>query len=357
MDTSDPEIIFDNKGICNHCRDFKKRLDRLPSKEILQKEIEKIKIKAKDKKYDCIIGLSGGVDSSMVAYLVVKKYGLRPLAVHLDNGWDSEAAVRNIENIVKILNINFYTHVINWEEFKDLQISFLKASVANIEVPTDHAIVASLYNIAAKVGVEYIIQGGNLNSEGIMPSIWGYDARDLKNLKAIHKKFGKMKLKTFPTLGIWRLVYYSLIKKIKYFPILNYIDYKKTEAKEILKKELGWQDYGEKHGESLFTKFFQDYILPEKFGIDKRKAHYSTLINSGQITRKEAIDTIKNSPFLTEKDMLEEKEYVLKKLCLSEKKFQEIMSQPVKSYKDYPNHSLFLHELSFIYRLIKKIIT
>ena len=354
MDTSDLEITFDEEGICNHCREYRKNLIHLRTEEDLKIEINKIKKEGQGKKYDCIIGLSGGVDSSFVAYLV-KKMGLRPLAVHLDNGWDTELSVSNIERIIKVLDIDFYTYVVNWEEFRSLQLSFLRASVANIEIPTDHAIVAILYKKAVELGIRYIIHGGNLKTEGVMPRAWGYDARDLRHLIAIHKKFGGIELKTFPMLGVWKLAYYSLLKRIKWFPILNYGDYDKTKAKELLQKQLGWRDYSEKHEESLFTKFFQSYILPKKFNIDKRKAHYSTLINSGQMTREEATEKMKYQPYPAGKEMQNDKDYVVKKLGLTTEEFDNIMSQPIKSYRDYPNHSLFIERLSFIYRFIKKI--
>jgi len=354
MDTSDPGITFDEKGVCNHCHIYEKQTQYLYSKEDLKKEIKQIKEEGRGKKYDCIIGLSGGVDSSMVAYFV-KKIGLNPLAVHLDNGWNSELSVKNIESLVRKLNIDLYTWVVNWEEFKNLQLSFFKASVPNIEIPTDHAIRSSLYKMAVKWNVRHIIHGGNINSEAIMPDSWGYKSMDLKYIKSIHRKFGKTRLKTIPQLSIWKLTYYSLVKKIKRFPILDYLDYNKEESKKFLIEELGWENYGGKHEESIFTRFFQNYILPKKFGIDKRRAHLSSLINSGQISRKEALKEIEK-PIAPEEQNKRDKEFVMKKWGLEEKEFNKIMSLPVKSYKDYPNDSLFIDRLSFLYRGVKKII-
>lgn len=361
MDTSDPEIEFDEKGLCNHCKDYDKRIAKelhydKAGQEKLREIVNKIKKRGKNKKYDCLIGVSGGTDSTTVLYHL-KKLGLRPLAVHLDNGWDSELSVKNIELVLKRLNIDLYTYVLDWEEFKDLQLSFLEASIANAEIPTDHAIVALLYRTAAQRGIKYIISGGNIATEAIMPESWMYDAKDWKIIKSIQKKFGEKKLKSFLHLNLFDCFYYTFIKRIKYIPILNYIRYDKKEAKAILEKELGWRDYGLKHYESIYTRFFQGYILPKKFGIDKRRAHLSTLICSGQITREEALEEMKENPYPDERIMKEDREYVIKKLGLSEEKFEKIMSQPIKSYKDYPNNSLFFSQASIFTKLAKKIIT
>jgi len=355
MDTSDPDIFFDKKGICNHCARYEKVSNSVLSKNNLESIIEKIKKSGQGKKYDCIIGLSGGVDSSMVAY-VVKQHGLRPLAIHVDNGWNSELSVANIEKIVKNLKIDFRTYVIDWEEFKDLQLAFLKSSESNIEIPTDHAIVAALYKTAIEFNVKYILHGGNLKTEAIMPFAWGYDAKDLKHLRAIHTLFGRKRLKTFPTLSIWSIFYYTLIKKIRYIGILNYIEYEKDKAKVILRNELGWREYGKKHEESIFTRFFQNYILPKKFGIDKRRAHFSTLINSGQMTKEDALGEMGKPLYESANIENEEKEYVIKKLDLTSKKFEEIMMSPPKSYKSYPNDDVFIKKLVFLYVFIKKLL-
>jgi N-acetyl sugar amidotransferase len=355
MDTTDPEITFDKQGICNHCREYETLGQYLHTEKELLEKIKDIKKAGKGKKYDCIIGLSGGVDSSTVAWWV-KKLGLRPLAFHVDNGWDAELAVSNIERIVKALDLDYRTYVIDWEEFKDLQVAFLKASEANIEIPTDHAIVAVMNKLAAEHDIKYIIYGGNIKSEAIMPPAWGYDAKDLRHLKAIHKRFGKVKLKTFPTFSIWQMAYYSLFKRIHRFPILNYVDYDKEKMKEFLGKELGWRDYGVKHGESIFTRFFQNYILPVKFNINKKRAHLSTLINSGQITREKALQEIEKPLYDSEREMEQEKEYVIKKLGLTEQEFEDIMKLPVKTFRDYPNDSLLVRRFVFIYIFIKRLI-
>ena len=361
MDTTDPKITFDEEGICNHCR----RYERRAQKEIhydyagqikLQQIVDEIKKDGKNKEYDCIIGLSGGVDSTTVAYRV-KQLGLRPLAVHLDNGWDDELAANNVENILKKLDIDLLTYVLDWDEFKDLQLSFLKASVPNCEIPTDHAIVSLLYHTATKKNIRYIISGGNIVTEAIMPFSWGYRNMDWKYIKSIHKKSGTVKLKTFPHLSLFDWVYYSFAKRIKVIPVLNYIPYVKQNAKKFIEKELGWKDYGPKHFESIYTRFFQAYILPTKFGFDKRKAHLSTLICSGQMTRQHALEEMKHSPYPNDQMLKEDRKYVLKKLGLTEQEFERIMFKPVRSFKEYPNNNFWFEKLNFVVVLAHKIAT
>jgi N-acetyl sugar amidotransferase len=353
MDTTDPDISFDEMGVCNHCHQYAIR----SKKEIKgEKYFQKIINEIKDNNSRCLIGLSGGTDSSMVAYLV-KRAGLNPIGVSFDNGWDTETAKKNVQKLVEKLNIPLIEYKVDSEEFKDLQIAFLKASVPNAEIPTDHGIVSLLYRLAAKKKIKYIIHGGNITTEAIMPKSWGHDAKDLKHLKAIHKKFGKTEIKDFPTMGITNWIYYSFIKGIKFIPILNYIDYNKEEAKEILKKEFQWEDYGIKHGESVYTRFFQCYILPKKFGIDKRKAHFSTLINSGQMTRKEALEEMEKDPYPEINLMNDDKNHFLKKLNLTEREFEEIMNLPPKKHEDYPNNSFFFSRNNFLVKVAKKIIT
>jgi len=358
MDTTDPKIQFDNDGVCNHCRNYEERAQRElhydeAGQQKLDRLVNKIKENGKNKEYDCIIGLSGGADSTTVAYRV-KKLGLRPLAITVDNGWNPELAESNIENIVKKLDLDLYTYKVDWEEFKDLQLSFLKASVANCEAPTDHVIVALLYHTAAKKGTPYIISGGNIVTEATMPESWGYHPRDWRQIRGIHEKFGKIKLRSFPHLTLFNWVYYTFVKGIKFIPILNYIPYVKKDAKKLIEKELNWKDYGPKHFESIYTRFFQAYILPTKFGFDKRRAHLSTLICSGQMTRQEALEEMKHHPYPTEEMMQQDREYVIKKLGLTEEEFEKIMSQPIKSYKDYPNNAFLYNKLSFFVNLAHK---
>ncbi|OQX21574.1 MAG: ExsB family protein [Candidatus Altiarchaeales archaeon A3] len=366
MDTSDQDIRFDEKGTCNHCRKYDKLMEReIYSREEKQQKLKqitnKIKEEGKNKEYDCIIGVSGGVDSTIVAY-TVKKLGLRPLAVHLDNGWDSELSVKNIEQTCKVLDIDLYTIVLDWEEFKDLQLSFLKSSFINAEMPTDHAIMAVLFQIADKKKIRYIISGSNLATEGILPNGWVYDIKDWRFIEGIHGKFSKLKLKTFPHYSLIDLFYYLFIKKIKFVTILDYIDYNKKDAVKLIERELGWKYYGGKHYESVYTRFYQGYILPKKFKIDKRSAHLSTLICSGQITREEALEELKKDPYPSEEMMQEDKEYVIKKFGLTEEEFEKIMSLPIKSFKNYPNNNFLFSKLrlplkiAYKFRLIPPIV-
>ena len=355
MDTSDTEIVFDEKGNCNHCNNYYKLEDSYVYKgddweEKLIQLIDKIKLDQKDCEYDCIVGVSGGVDSSYVAYNA-KKYGLRALTVHLDNGWNSEQAVKNIENIITKLQFDYQTWVIDWEEFKDLQICFLKASVANVEIPTDHAFLAAIYKLCSTYKIKYILSGSNFVTEGILPKSWGYNAKDLRHLNDIHNKFGEVKFKTYPRLGFFKEFYYTYFKKIKMIRLLNHLPYNKQEAMETITKEIGWQYYGGKHYESIFTRFFQSYILPTKFKIDKRRAHLSSLICSHQTTRVEALEELAKPPYPAEL-LKQDKEYVIKKLRLTEKSFEDIIKTPIKSYKDYANNKALL---KFIYRIYYKI--
>lgn len=355
MDTSDPEIYFNDEGICNHCIKAEKLLETPPvslsqadKENALNKLIAEIKEQGKNKKYDCIIGVSGGVDSTYAAYFV-KKNGLNPLAVHLDNGWNSRIAVTNIEKTLKTLGIDLYTYVIDWEEFKDLQLSFLKASTPDSEVPTDHAITALLYKIASKHNVKYILAGTNISTESILPKAWSQGHSDWKYIRSLQKKFGSAKLNTFPHYGILRLFYNIVIRKIKFISILNYTDYVKENAMKVLVNELGWENYGGKHHESIYTHFYQSVILPEKFGFDKRRAHLSSLIMAGQISRAEALDEM-NKPPVSKEMAKQEEEYVINKFNITKEIFDEIMSLPPKSFHDYPSYFN-----SFYYKMFFKI--
>ncbi|MGE7773622.1 N-acetyl sugar amidotransferase [Chitinophaga sp. NPDC101104] len=340
MDTSDPDITFDDNGKCNHCHKYEQSLvDRVfdpeTAKVKLEQLVTQVKAHGKGKDYDCLIGVSGGVDSTYVAYLV-KTLGLRPLAVHLDNGWNSELAVKNIENVLTKMNIDLYTYVINWEEFRSLQLAFLKASTPDGEIPSDHAIFALLFKEAKKRGIKHIITGMNYRTESILPKSWAQGHLDWRYVKSVNKQFGRKPLRTFPHITIGNLFYAWGIKRTKYISILNYIDYKKTEVMRVLQDELGWKYYGGKHYESVYTRFYQSYVLPEKFNIDKRRAHLSNLILSGQVTRDEALEELKK-PTCDPKIIAEDIEFTTKKLQISRQEFDEIMKLPVKSYQDYPN--------------------
>jgi len=358
MDTTDPVIGFNEKGVCNHCRNYEALLEKHFSTKLerqaeLNRLVDEIKAKGKGQGYDCVIGVSGGVDSTFMAY-TVKKLGLRPLAVHMDNGWDSELAVSNIEKFLKTLNIDLYTYVLDWEEFKDLQIAFLRASVSDGEIPTDHAIQGVLYKIASQKGISYILTGGNFVTEGILPVSWTYGVWDWKYIQSVHKRFSTIELKGYPHFDLWDWAYYSMVKRIKNVHILDYIPYVKKEAIQILEDELGWKYYGGKHYESIYTRFFQGYILPRKFNIDKRRAHLSTLIMSGQMTREEALEEISEPPY-SEYIQEDDKKYVLKKLELTEGDFEKIMLLPVKTHLDYPTSEFVVRNLGVFVRVAKKL--
>jgi N-acetyl sugar amidotransferase len=359
MDTSDKDITFDEQGVCSHCRSFEEKVKAMPvssynKDEKRQELIQKIKEDGKGKKYDCIIGVSGGVDSTYVAYLAAKE-GLRCLAVHLDNGWDSELAVANIEKTLKKCGFDLFTHVINWKEFKDLQRAYFKASVIDIEALTDHAIIAILYNIADKYGLKYIVSGSNTVTEGILPPSWAYNKQDEENIKDIHRRFGTVKLKTYPFLPQWKSIWYREVKNIGIVNFLDYYHYNKVEAKQTVKKELGWVDYGGKHFESVFTRFYQAYILRKKFGVDKRRAHLASLINFGQMSRDEALQILSQPPY-DPKLLQQDLDFVIKKLDFTVEEFEEIMATPPKSHFDYKHQLPFSLRYPALTKMIRKIV-
>lgn len=357
MDTSDPDITFDQNGFCNHCTHYFAITSQLSyrgseSQTTLDSLIKKMKIAGKNSKYDCLIGISGGVDSCYTAY-IAKKMGLRILTTHMDNGWNSEPAVNNIKYIVNKLNLEYESYVLDWEEFKDLQLAFLKASVPEAETPTDIAILAALHRIADKNNIKYIISGGNYATEGILPKSWHYDAKDLRYLKSIHSRFGKRKLKSFPTFSFFRESYYKFFKGIQMVYILNYLPYSKKDARETLEKELGWKNYGGKHHESFYTKFIQSYLLYEKFGIDYRRATYSTMICTGEMTREEALSEITKSKPYDSNLILRDIEYLCKKLDIQVSEFNDIMNRPSLYYYNYPNNKRFLELFYKLYRTLR----
>ncbi len=349
MDTTDPDIYFDEAGVCNHCKmveAYQKTepycLNPAEKEESCRRLVDKIKRKGARKKYDCVIGLSGGVDSSYVAYKV-KEWGLRPLAVHLDNGWNSELSVKNIENICNKLKIDLFTHVIDWEEFKDIQLAFLRASTPDSEIPSDHAIVSILYQVAAREGVKFILGGTNMATESILPRAWSQGHTDWKYIKNIHKQFGKQRIRTFPHRSRLVMFWDQFIRRIQWISILDYVQYDKEFAKEIVRQNLEWRDYGSKHHESNYTKIYQAYILPTKFHYDKRRAHLSNLICAGLIDREAALKSLKE-PLYSKETLEEDIHYMVNKFGLSRAEFDEIMALPRKVYEDYPNfrNSLFM---------------
>jgi len=341
MDTTDPDIKFDTEGVCNHCHSYMAyekngMLTGMEAEKATARMVNEIKRrKSSGSDYDCIMGLSGGVDSSYLAWYAVKKLGLRPLVVHVDSGWNSELAVNNIENIVNALNLDLHTLVLDWGEIRDLQRAFFKASVPNCDIPQDFSFFAGLYKEAKKYKIKSILNGGNMQTESILPIAWGYSASDLIHLKDVHNKFGSVKLKDYPLVNYWqKTFYYSYVLKLKVFRPLEYIPYNKSIAKELLMKELKWRDYGGKHFESIFTKFFQAHYLPEKFGFDKRKAHLSSLIVSGQMTREEALAEI-SKPLYDPMQLRDDTDYFIKKLGFSKEEWEDIMRQPPVAHEQF----------------------
>lgn len=351
MDETDPSIKFDTQGICNNCTDYNEmKLKWNLPKLIENKEIDKlfyeIKKKGQNQQYDCIIGLSGGVDSSYIAFLA-KKYALRPLCVHLDNGWNSELATANIHNIVDKLGFDLYTHVIDWEEFKDLQRSFFKSHVVDIELLSDHAIFGVIMQLAKKNKIKSILSGANISTEYIMPKSWVHRKQDLSNIRDIQKKFGTLKLKSFPMVSTLNHVFSMYVMKYKNYKPLNYISYNKEEVKSLLQRELGWRDYGGKHHESIFTKFYQAHILPNKFNIDKRKAHLSNLICSGQMTREQGLKELAK-PLYNPSELIQDYEFVCKKLDFKKEEMESYLNTPPRSHYDYRSDQPIYNILSWI---------
>ena len=353
LDTTIEEIKFDSQGVCNYCHTQDIMEKKFPlGKEgdmTVDKIVQKIKHKGKNKKYDCIVGVSGGMDSTYTLYKAVK-LGLRPLAVHLDNGWNSDIAVKNINNATRILNVDLETIVVDWEEFKDLQVSFLKASVSDAEVPTDWVIFSILFETAKKIGVKYIVHGHSFRTEGSTPLSWTY--MDGKYVKSVHRIFGKKKIKSFPIMNMSSFFTYSIFHRIKQIRLLYHISYDEKKVIKLMQDELAWQAYGGKHFESAYTSIFQSYILMKKFNIDKRKLHLSALIRGNQITRKDALLKISSDPFVGgEKQII----FTVKKLGLKMSEFEDIMSSEIKTYKDYPTYYSLIKKLENLIKLANKL--
>lgn len=351
MDTSDPAIAFDADGLCNHCRTFDQvtRTQWFPNEEGARRweaMAAQIRQAGQGREYDCILGLSGGIDSSYLA-LKVKDWKLRPLVVHVDAGWNSELAVANIEAVVKYCDFDLHTHVVDWEEMRDLHLAYLKAGIANQDVPQDHVFFASLYHFATRNRIRFILSGGNIATEGIFPTAWHGSAMDAVNLRAIHKKYGERPLRTYSTIGFFDyFVWYPFVRKMRTARPLNFMPYDKQQAIAELEQKMGWRAYGRKHGESLFTKLFQNYYLPTKFGYDKRKPHLASLIVSGQMTRADALAKLQE-PLYEPNELEIDIAYFCKKLRISRQQFDGFLTAPSHHYSDFPTWEAR-------YRLLKK---
>lgn len=343
MDTTDSKIVFDEKGVCDHCNTFYKDIEPKWHPDDkgwaeISKIADDIKKEGEGKDFDCIIGMSGGIDSSYLVYLAKEKLGLRPLVFHVDAGWNSQQAVHNIEQIVDRLGLDLYTEVIDWEEMKDLQLSFFKSGVSHTDTPQDHAFFATMYKFANKYKIKHILTGGNYSTECIRnPLEWMYFQSDARQIKDIQKKFGTKKLKNFPLTNIlWHKVYLPYFKGIKVYRPLDFMPYDKEEATQFLVDNLGYQRYAQKHFESRFTRFYEGYWLPEKFGFDTRKVQYSSLIVTGQMTREEALEKLKK-PAYDPETIDEDFEYIANKLGISTEELRGYLNAPNKTYKDYKN--------------------
>ena len=350
-----PEILIDKYGVCDICSIVIKKNQEIEKKKnagYLDNLLNEIKLNKSNNKYDCLLGISGGVDSAYLA-LKVKEWGLNPLLVHIDTGWNSELAVDNIKSLIDQLGFELYTVVIDWNEIQDVVRSFMRASVIDIDWANELSAQASLNEVAAKFKIKHILTGHQVATEGWMPSNIVHFKLDLINFKAIHKRFGEIKLTTYPTIGFAKTYYYEKIAKIKFYSPLDYIPYIKADVKKILSDKYGWRDYGHKHYENIFTRFYQGYILPTKFKVDKRIFHYSAMIISGQLTKEQAKDLIKNNPYDDLQQLESDKEYVIKKLGFSKEEFEQILAAKPKSHLDYPSVINIINKLRKIKNVIQ----
>jgi N-acetyl sugar amidotransferase len=352
MDLSDPDIVFNDHGVCQRCTQHLAAIAReIPSpadaEQVLGRFAEQARREGKGRPYDVVIGLSGGVDSSWVAVLV-RSLGLRAVAVHLDNGWNTPEAVHNVEQLLRRLDLDLVTEVVDWELFRDMHLSFLRASTPDAEIPTDHAIGAALMNTAERFGVRNIVNGANLHTEGLLPPRWSRGYHDWRYIRSVFRQYVGREPVGFPHYGLMRHLYLKRMLRLRRIDILNWIPYDKDEAKRQLVAEYGWRDYGGKHHESVFTRFFQGVILPQKFGIDKRRAHLSNLILSGKMTRHDALQELLGPP-CPEDVAARDRRFCIKKLGITEFEFDEIMAAPARTIFDYPSY-----ERSWLFRAARR---
>jgi len=360
MDTSAVDITFDEHGVCNYCTAFLAKTLTLPedsnSLALRRNSLHNsIRETGKGKRYDCIVGVSGGADSSYALYLAVQN-GLRPLAVHLDNGWDSELAQNNIANLVRRLSVDLYTHVIDWPENRDMQLAMMRADVIDVEMIMDNAQAATTYRQACKYGLRHIVSGVNSRTEGMpIPEGWYHYKFDVRNIRSIHKKFGSIPIRTHPLMRTLTWLYYMHGRRIKYHKYLDFFMYNKTEAIAILKRELDYVPYRYKHNESVFTRFYQNYMLPIKFGIDKRRVHHSNQICTGEMTREQALRDLAENVYIESGEAEADKLYVIKKLGMSEGEFREYMARPPVRHDVYPSEIRRLHTVVLMGQSLKRL--
>lgn len=360
MDTTDSKITFDEHGVCDHCRTFDEDIkpnwhpDGEGRKE-LDNIVEKIKEDGENHDFDCILGMSGGVDSSYLLYLAKEVLGLRPLVFHVDAGWNTQLAVNNIQRLVDGLGLDLFTEVIDWEEMKDVQRAFFRSGVPQIDAPQDYCFFATMYKFASKYNVKYILTGGNYSTECVRnPLEWMYYQSDTRQLHDIHKKFGSIPLKRFPKTNIlWHKIWLPYVKGIKLIRPLDYLPYNKQDAMNLLADKYGWQPYPQKHFESRFTRFYESYWLPERFGYDTRKVQFSSLILTGQMTREQALEELKK-PDYDANEIQHEFEYVADKLDMTVEELQECFKLPKKTYQDYKNEEFIYDFGAWLMRLMGK---
>lgn len=356
MDTSAKDIRFDENGICNYCTEFVEHKQSILSidpevrEQRLQEFLAKVRENGRGKPYDCIVGVSGGVDSSWVLVKAIE-YGLRPLAVHMDNGWNSELAQNNVANLVRTLNVDLHTHVIDWPEIRGLMEAFFSADVLDVELLYDNAMLAVNYRQASKYGLHYLLSGLNTATEGMgMPATWNWNKWDKRNIVGISRKFGGPRLKTFPAMGTLDMVRYTFVSRIHWVPFLDFTDFRKADALERLTRDFGYKPYAYKHYESVFTRFYQGYILPEKFGVDKRKTHLSGLVMTGQMSREGALASAAGIAYPSEKDLEADKRYFIKKMGWTPEKLADYISRPGKPHDLYPSEAATFNKLVRLYK-------
>lgn len=358
LDTTVASISFDDDGVCTLCHAFTARrslglLDPTARARELARVVSEIKSAGNNSPYDCVIGVSGGLDSSYAALVAVRN-GLRPLAVHVDNGWNSDLAVQNIDAIVRGLRLPLVSHVVAWEEFRGLQLSLLRAGVVDLELVSDHAIIAGMYQAARRHRIRYIVTGDDSATEATLPAGWNHRKTDLRNIRAINSRYERVTMRTFPQLSTLSMALHNRLLGLRYVGLLSYVEYRKDAAVEQLERELGWRRYEGKHFESIITRFYQGYILPTKFNIDKRRFHYSLLIHSGQMTREEALAEIKRPPYdpkLAQADLA----YVCERFGISTAEFNQLMREPPRSHYDYPSDESVVRALLGALRGIRRV--